>query len=253
MRYKLFFGLVFILFIIPLGVAQIEDELIFKQGQQVDLQIPCNFNGSTCDNTFICNLTTNYPNSGLLVNNQEMENQTSFYNYSLIPSVLNVSGKYPNTMVCNNGQFQGTQRFVFEITKTGTILDTGESILYVLLVIAIFFFFMLSLWFTTIIPYSNKLNDRNEIVQITRLKYVKLMFVLITYGLFVWFLNSLIGLSENFITLTLFSGLVSFLFITLNNLALPFSIAILVLCGYEIIRDINNSIDIKKLGSALQP
>ncbi|KKM64851.1 hypothetical protein LCGC14_1497230 [marine sediment metagenome] len=248
MKNKLLLSFVLILLVLPMGLAQ--EDLIFKQGQAIDLQVPCIFNKSTCDNTFICNLTTNYPNSILLVNNQLMENQTSFYNYTFTSADLNISGLYPNTMVCNNGEFQGAERFVFEVTPTGTFLETGESILFVLLTVAVFIFFLLSFYFALITPYSNEANDNGMVIKVTKLKYVKLFFIMLSYILFIWFLNSLVGISENFISLTLFAGFVGFLFQTLNSLALYFGIFIIVLAFFEIIRDANFNHNLKLLMGA---
>lgn len=246
MNNKLIIAFAFLLLVVPM-INAIGDELVFKQGQAIDLQVPCIFNKSTCDNTFICNLTTNYPNSQLLINNQLMQNQTSFYNYTFVSSDLNVSGIYPNTMVCNNGEFKGTERFIFEVTPSGTILKTGESILFVLLSLTAFMFFLISFYFTLATPYSNEVNEGGMVIKVTKLKYVKLFFVMLTYILFIWFLNTLIGISENFISLTLFAGYVGFLFQTLNFLAWPFGIFIIVLSFFEVIKDANLQGNIKLL------
>ena len=241
----IFIILVSVMFLMPLVHSSQASLGTIKAGEPIELIQLC----GTCTYNNITSFVF-VPNSTTIISNVVMTRDGSEYNYSVDPQV-NVGEYNVNGVGDINGINTAWSYKVF-ITKTGTTLTTSEAVLYIILVVSVFFFFLLSLWFTTIVPYSNKINDKNEIVQVTRLKYVKLMFVLITYVLFVWFLNTLIGLSENFITLTLFSGLVSFLFITLNNLALPFSIAILVLCGYEIIRDVNNAIDIKKFGSALK-
>ena len=68
---------------------------------------------------------------------------------------------------------------------------------------------------------------------------MKLFFVSLSYLLFIVFLNSLIGLSENFVSLSLFSGTISFLFETLNNIAWPFIIFIVIVGFFEVIRDAN--------------
>lgn len=247
---KLSLAFILILLVLPM-VMGIEDELIFKQGQAVDLQIPCIVSGGNCDNNYLCNLTTNYPNSILLVNNQLMQNQSSFYNYTFISGDLNVSGLYPNTMVCSNGVFNGTERFVFEVTPTGTSLTTGESILYILLTVAVFIFFSLSFWFAIVTPYSNDVNDKGMVIKVTKLKYVKLFFIMLSYILFITFLNALIGISDNFVNLTLFVGTIGFLFETMNNLAIVFGVFIIVLSFFEIIRDANFNKNMKGLMEAM--
>lgn len=247
----LILGLVMMmLLVIPMVSAQ--NELVFTRLQAVDLQIPCIFNGSTCDNGFFCNLTTNYPDSILLVNNQLMQNQTSFYNYTFLQGDLNQTGVYSNTMICNDGSFQGSERFTFEVTNTGTILTEGESIIFVLLTVAMFMVFIISFWFAIVTPYGNEVSDQGMVIKVTKLKYVKLFFIMLTYILFIWVLNALVGISENFVSLTLFAGFIGFLFQTLNSLALYFGIFIIVLSFFEIIRDANFNRNLKLLMGAMR-
>lgn len=150
---------------------------------------------------------------------------------------------------CNSTYLGGEAKGTFQITKLGIELDTPESLLYILLTIAVLGLFLLSLYFTIITPYSNKTDEKGAVIKITKLKYVKLGLILVSYVLFVWVLNVLIGVSDNFVSLTMYYGLVSFLFLTLNYLALPFAIFMLVLSGYEIVKDVNIYKIIEKFGS----
>ena len=141
-----------------------------------------------------------------------------------------------------------SQACSFEVTKTGTILSTEESIIYLILTIAVFIFFLLSLYFAIITPYENYKDGEGAVLKICRWKYVKIGLIMLSYVLFTWFLNVLIGISDNFITLTLYYGFVSFLFLLLNSIALYLGIFCLVLMGYETIKDLNIQKEIKKWG-----
>jgi len=74
---------------------------------------------------------------------------------------------------------------------------------------------------------------------------------MLSYILFIVFLNTLIGISDNFVSLTLFVGFIGFLFQILNFLAYPFGIFIIVLSFFEVIRDANIQGNIKLLMGAL--
>ena len=132
---------------------------------------------------------------------------------------------------------------------TGLELETPQATLYIFLSVFVMLLFSLSLFFTFATPYSHNINETGEILKLTKLKYVKLGLIMLDYILLVWVLNTLIAISENFLALTLFSGFTGFIFITLNNLALPFGIFILVLAGFEIVRDVKIREIINKLGS----
>lgn len=203
----------------------------------------------TCDDCTYVNLTNViYPNSTSENINKQMTKKGVDYNYSFCST--SALGDYSyNTCGDKDSGFE-CEKIDFIITKTGKDLKLGESIIYVLLTLAVFGLFLLSLYATIVTPYSNKINERGAVIKITKLKYVKLGLILLSYSLFVWLLNVLIGVSDNFVTLTMYYGLLSFLFLTLNNLALPISIFILVLSGFEVIRDINVHKIIKKFGDA---
>lgn len=138
----------------------------------------------------------------------------------------------------------------FEVTKSGEDLDTSEAIIYILLTLSVLGLFLLSLYFTIAVPYSNKIDDAGAVIKVTKTKYIKLALILLSYVLFVWVLNVLVGVSDNFVNLTMYYGFISFLFDMLNNIALPFSIFILILMFFEIIRDANIMKAISKFGNS---
>lgn len=158
-------------------------------------------------------------------------------------------GDYAYLVHCNSSNLGGFASAPFIVTKTGTELTTEESLIYILLTLAVLGLFILSLYAMIVTPYSNEINGKGAVIKITKSKYVKLGLILLSYVLFVWLLNVLIGVSDNFVTLTMYYGLISFLFLTLNYLALPISIFILVLCVFEIVRDINVNRLLNKFGN----
>jgi len=198
------------------------------------------------DATFINLSSITFPNSSIAVQNINMTLAGSGEFFYLFTNTSTI-GRYDFTGISDG--CDKTFATFFNIQRTGTELETSESLILIFLSISIFIFFCISLFFTLILPYSNRINTQGEPPQIVKLKYVKLGLILISYVLFVWFLNVLIGLSDSFVSLRLFFGFVSFLFTILNNLALPLGIIILVWMGIEIVRDSNVTRELKKFGN----
>ncbi len=216
----------------------------FEQNQEVLLTQTC----GTCTYNNITSIT--YPNSTEAITNVAMSKAGTKYTHLFAASFTNPLGEYN---VNGEGDPNGVVQiwsFTFKITPNGKIIETPESLLYILLSFFVFGLFMLSLYFSLTIPYSNEINKGGMVIKVTKLKYVKLGFVMMNYLLLVWTLNLLIGVSNNYVNLGIFFGFFGFLFDTLNYLAWPFSIFILVLMFFEIFRDANIQENIKKFGSA---
>lgn len=145
----------------------------------------------------------------------------------------------------------GFFEFGFDVTKTGTETKTAESLIYFILAFGVILLFILSFYFMIATPYSNETNEKGEVIKIVKLKYVKLALILLTWVLFTWFLNILIGLSDNFVILTMYYGFFGFMFDLMNNLSLYVGIVVLVIMGFEIVRDANIMDNIKKFGSSI--
>lgn len=153
-----------------------------------------------------------------------------------------------NSSIENRGGFL---EYGFEVTRNGASLSQSEALIYIVLSFGILLLSIISFYFLIITPYKNTMNEKGTLIlRINKLKYVKLGLVLITWGLFTWFLNIMIGLSENFASLTMYYGLFGGIFWIMNALSLPLAITILVIMFFEIIRDANIHKKIKKLGSA---
>jgi hypothetical protein len=110
----------FVMVLISLTAFVSANDLTFKQGQDIDIKVPCYINGSYCSAGATCSITIQYPNNGtLLVNNQAMTYNPSYFNYTLNSSQTRVIGSYPCSMVCVDGSDSGYRDFPIEITTTG--------------------------------------------------------------------------------------------------------------------------------------
>lgn len=140
----LLFMLGFIFLFSILLINAVDSNYIFKQGSQIDIKRPCVNNGTYCSISSICNATVIYPNSTLLINNKQMQNQVSFHNYTLNSSLVS-NGEYETIIICTDGTSNTFETFFFEVNPTG-IRSTDQRqtatsrALYVIFGLAIIFF-----------------------------------------------------------------------------------------------------------------
>ncbi len=218
----------------------------FEQGENINLLQLC----ANCTFNNISSVTS--PNSTELISNVLMTKIGTNYNYTLLKNNTLEIGSYNVNGFGDPNGINEIWAYSFDVTKTGKVLETSESLIFILLTVAVFIFFLLSFYFAIVTPYSNEVDGQGMVIRVTKLKYVKLLFIMLSYLLFIWFLNTLIGVSENFLSLTLFAGFVGFLFQSMNSLALPFGIFIIVLSFFEVIRDANLQNNIKLLMGAMR-
>ena len=94
-------------------------QLIYKERDPVQLHIPCINNDTLCSGSATCNITIIYPNSSVLIENQEMNNNNGFFTYELLPSQTTPTGYYQTTIVCKDNDNNGYSTFEYEITVNG--------------------------------------------------------------------------------------------------------------------------------------
>lgn len=213
-------------------------------------------NGLRLDNeSVVCTFNLNDKNGRGIINESFLEFNTINNDWEIIILGANFSeiGGYNALVDCNDGGFGGFAEFDIIVTKTGFILDISEALIYFILALGVFFLFILAFYFMLATPYSNKIDEKTgAVIQLTKLKYVKLGFIMLTWVLLTWFLNILVALSGNLVTLSLYSGFFGFMFDLMNRLALPFGIIIIVIGLFEIIRDANLYENLKKLGETMR-
>jgi hypothetical protein len=122
-------------------------------------------------------------------------------------------GEYGYLFSCNSSSFGGYISAPFQVTYSKMLIPTSESILYLLLVLGILILFLVSLYFSASLPYSNEKNEKGQVNKISYFKYIKIGMIMVSYSLFLWFLNILVAISDNFISLNIFYGLISSLFL----------------------------------------
>lgn len=145
-----------------------EPEFYYKQGEDVDIKIPCVNNGLVCTIAASCNITINYPNGTNMVKNTLMTNSGVYHNYSLTESLT--SGEYNSIIYCIDGNNSGANMFTFVINGIGESEDNTYLLMVVifgLLILSliltwyfyiikepfVYMFFNFSLLFATLLSY----------------------------------------------------------------------------------------------------
>jgi hypothetical protein len=90
-------NIIFILILCMLPLAFATD--VYELNQPLDLKFACDDGGSYCNHSTSCNITILYPNSDLLVNNQQMQRLGVLFNYT-VPDT-SVAGTYNYFIVCS--------------------------------------------------------------------------------------------------------------------------------------------------------
>ena len=205
-----------------------------KQNQCVQIR--------TILNTASVNISSiTYPNETTLFLNEFMTKNALTFNFTFCGTDL--IGKYDYSYFSEDGDV-----FVndFLVTPSGRVSTTGESILYFVLTVIMFFATFGMFYLSVVLPYRNARDDEGNVVEIILAKYLKVMVIALTYPIIMITLNLMNGLAVNFTSLTIFSGIIGFLFEVMVRLAWPWTIIMGFWIIYLMIRDSNFSKIIKK-------
>ena len=207
----------------------------------VDILKPAKFNESytifqTCASCSYVNVTISNVN-GIVISNQEMtDNGSGVWIYNITPSVVSRHD------VTGQGDLSGTDTsFVtfFEVTPSGKVVSTGDSILYAIYSTILFFIIFALAFFVFIIPSRNEKDETGFENSIVKTKYIRVGFIFLIYPLLILLLNLLNGLAVNFTALTIFSGIIGFLFETMIRMSWPFTIIMIAWIIFMLVHDTN--------------
>lgn len=153
-----------------------------------------------------------------------------------------------NSSVDNLG---GIKDFAYEVTHSGIILSNAEAILYIALILINLLIFGFFFYWAIAIPFENKKNDKGEITKIIKIKYIKLAAVWFSYASFLWFFTIFTGIINNFISLEVYTNLISNLYLIFRGIGLGLTIFLLIFTFIKVWKDILWNDEIKKFGKAI--
>lgn len=248
---KLFFLFVLV-FLVGLVSASAPKLGTFKQNNEIELIQTCTINGTFCDS---CNITSiDYPNGTRIISDIEMTKRNGDFNYTLTDNYTTVLGNYKVNGYCDYGSdVKKAWVYYFEVTPTGKTASTGDSILYSLFSIILFGIIFTLSFFVFTMPTRNERDEQGFEFKIIRLKYIRVFFIVLIWGLIILLLNFLNGLAVNFSTLTFFAGILGFLFEVMLRLTWPFVVIMILWVIFMGIHDSNLKKQLKKFENMRLP
>lgn len=119
------------------SAADLIDKGTYKQNDPGQFRFTCDLeNGLPCGASYSCNVTIQYPNSSLLINNKLATLSNNEYNITLPDT--SVLGDYKNVIArCTNGTNGGSTAYWFDITPNGYRQSTSQGIISFVLILTI--------------------------------------------------------------------------------------------------------------------
>ena len=213
--------LMFCMVFISFASAQQQSLGTFKSGECVNLIQTC----SDCTYNIISNVL--FPNSSIAITNASMDRDDTYYNYSFCNT--STLGIYIVNGYGDLGGVKTAWNYDFEITTFGQDLDTSKAIVYLILIIAVFLFFLLTLWGGIALPFKNRRGEEGEIISTGKLKYFKVGLIFMSYVLFIWLANLLFTLANSFNILTQYTKFFEVIFSVMNSASYPIFVFMLIL------------------------
>ncbi len=189
-----------------------------------------------CQNCSFVNISSvKLPNSTILLFNQNMVKTAQ--DYTFLFNTTNLLGEYFYTVCGDLDGILSCEDIQFFITKTGFEETTSNSILHFIMIIFVAFIFAFTLWGALRLPFVNVREGVNGVVSINKLKYFKIMLFFLSYVLFVWLLNLLFAISNNFNVLSQYNKLFEVLFRIMMAMSYPLFVLMLVIFFIVAVRD----------------
>lgn len=197
----------------------------------------------TCASCTYVNVTISSSDGILLSNVKMVDNGSGVWKTNITPTTTSRHD------VTGQGDKDGTDTSfatAFEVTPSGKVATTGDSLLYLLFTSILFGFICILSFFIITMPSRNERDEGGFEMRVTPLKYFRVVLVFLLYPAIILLLNFLNGLAANFTALSMFSGILGFLFETMLRLSWPFTIIVIVWIVIMLIHDSNLSKQLDK-------
>jgi hypothetical protein len=232
---------------------KIPQDNVLKVGEDYEFYIHAFYiaTGNPADGKTTCDFWL-YNSSGNLIYNKTLLYIISGggYNFHLLIQGGNFSsvGELYYNIDCQDDTIGGFASSILYVTSTGEILTPAESILYFLVTLFAFGIFFLITWIFLNINGENP-KDETGYLGINYRKYIKTALFPLVYVSFLWFFNFIIGLSNNYLGLTLYSNTLEFIFMILTKLVFPVIVVTLLIEIVLMVKDGNIEKEYKSLWS----
>ena len=246
--------LALLVFLLSFTYVSAQEEIgIYETDEDIDLQVTCVTTGGFCSVLATCTISVTQvsPVSLTVVSGALMQNQIDFHNLTLNTSFNLANGEYQVKGVCVDGADEEPINFFFLINPLGDVLDTSESIVYFMVIFLSVGLFLIFFTVAIKLPFQNAITiDKMFVERVEWLKYFKMFFIWLSYGTFLWFLNLLTALVNNYIVFEGATRLISNLYVFLYAVGFGLTTAILWLIFLNLWRDIILNKEILSKGKA---
>lgn len=171
-----------LLFLLPLVSAEETNEIsTFQQFKDVDISFACVNAGSFCSASATCNITVNYPNTSIAVNNLQLTNQISRHNFTMTGNLVDQTGLYSVDRICIDGNSTAVSEAKFFVTPSGYLPSIVQLGVY-----GLGFFVMMGILIGSLvgvvrIPWKNVRDEEDKIISINEKKHLKIVFVFMSW------------------------------------------------------------------------
>ena len=227
---------------LPLVAAEdAEDEIeVFKFGDDVNVTHFCEqSNGVACDTGAQCNLTIIDPKGTAVVSNQPMTNNDAYHLFLLNSSDYSLTGVYNKRVECKDSILSGSEEFQFIINNTGTILDSGKAVIYLVLLAILIGVLGLTLYGSFKIPMKNPRNSFDEVIEINWFKYSKFFCMALTWMVFLWITFLVWNLAFGFLELGSAATAFRYMYTLVYAVTLPVMVFIGIIAMMNFVSDRN--------------
>lgn len=124
------------------------------------------------------------------ISNFTLDSSVGYFNWQIPENTLQYRGHYSYVFECNATGVVGSLGGEILANPLGDELTQTESILYIVYIIGIIFLFLIFLYGSLVIPYSNSVSD-DGIVNINLMKYLKVVCIFMLYVVTLFFTGTM--------------------------------------------------------------
>ncbi len=161
-----------------------------------------------CPTCSYLNITITDPDSIEVFSNVPMTLANGIFSFGPNNTISSKNGTYFVQGVSNlNAPFKSCY-----IIQKEEEISTGEALVYIILTAVVFLMFLFCIWGSIGLPARNRRNELNRVIRIEIWKYPKVGLMFLAYAFFTWFINILLILSSNLVTLKQFQAFFTMIF-----------------------------------------
>lgn len=222
---NIYIALFIILIVTPLVIA----EETYTINKKVDLKIPFEVDGEAASSSASCNISIINPNSTYITNSSQMTNQDNGeFNFTLGFDEVTKSGLYKWNMYCCDSDKCASGFGDFDITKTGTRLNSSITSVYAISLILLIFLFIANLVLIHVLPSRDTHDENGAILEISNLKHLRTVLYAVGWGLVLSMLFVIGNMTLMYLPDDMLGNLFMNFFLALGWLTLPMIVLLFI-------------------------